>query len=87
MYNILSVFQNAGIDLNQPLVATCGSGVTASILAFAAYILHKDVPVYDVIIMSLFNIEMYCNDLLITGLMDRMGTISSTEHHGNWGQR
>ena len=45
------VFENAGIDLSQPLVASCGSGVTASILAFAAYMLHKDVPVYDVRMM------------------------------------
>lgn len=42
------MFEKAGIDLDLPLVASCGSGVTASVLAFAAYILHKDVPVYDV---------------------------------------
>lgn len=29
------VFQAAGVDLNQPLLASCGSGVTASVLALA----------------------------------------------------
>lgn len=32
------VFRNAGIDVgSQPLVGTCGSGLTASILALAVY--------------------------------------------------
>ena len=48
---VYAVFEQAGIDLDQPLVASCGSGVTASVLSFAAYILHKDVPVYDVRMM------------------------------------
>ena len=43
-----TVFEKAGIDLDLPLVASCGSGMTASVLAFAAYMIHKDVPVYDV---------------------------------------
>lgn len=46
-HELQEVFEQAGIDLEQPVVASCGSGVTASVLAFAAYILHKDVPVYD----------------------------------------
>lgn len=50
-YCFFAVFEQAGIDLDQPLVASCGSGVTATILAFAAFILHKDVPVYDVRMM------------------------------------
>jgi thiosulfate/3-mercaptopyruvate sulfurtransferase len=38
----------AGVDLSRPVVATCGSGVTASVLALVLYILgHRDVAVYD----------------------------------------
>lgn len=40
-------FERVGIDLDQPLVATCGSGITASVIAFAAHLLGRDVPVYD----------------------------------------
>lgn len=43
-----AVFDAAGVDLNRPLVTTCGSGMTASALAFAAHLLGKeDVAVYD----------------------------------------
>jgi len=31
-----AAFAGAGVDLRQPIVATCGSGVTASVLLFAA---------------------------------------------------
>lgn len=42
------VFLAAGVDLRQPLVCTCGSGVTAAVLALAlARIGRWDVPVYD----------------------------------------
>lgn len=38
----------AGIDLGRPVVTTCGSGVTASVLALALYVLgRRDVAVYD----------------------------------------
>ena len=38
----------AGVDLGQPIVTTCGSGVTASVLALALYLLGRpDVAVYD----------------------------------------
>ena len=38
----------AGLDLTQPLVASCGSGVTACVLAFAAFLAGKeDVAVFD----------------------------------------
>jgi thiosulfate/3-mercaptopyruvate sulfurtransferase len=38
----------AGIDLARPIVTTCGSGVTASVLALALYVLgRRDVAVYD----------------------------------------
>ncbi len=41
-------FAAAGIDLARPLVATCGSGVTACMLALGAFVLgREDVAVYD----------------------------------------
>lgn len=41
-------FGDLGIDLNQPVVTTCGSGVTACILALGLHLLDKnDVAVYD----------------------------------------
>jgi thiosulfate/3-mercaptopyruvate sulfurtransferase len=42
-----AVLAGAGVDPDRPLVATCGSGVTASALAFALHLLGRDVPVYD----------------------------------------
>src|SRR6185437_16943140 len=41
-------FESAGLDLNKPVVASCGSGVTACVLAFGMHLLGKyDVAVYD----------------------------------------
>jgi thiosulfate/3-mercaptopyruvate sulfurtransferase len=41
-------FDSAGIDLTKPIANTCGSGVTASIVALALAILgHRHVSVYD----------------------------------------
>ena len=41
-------FKAAGVDPSQPLVATCGSGVTAAILALAlAQLGSWDTPIYD----------------------------------------
>ena len=38
----------AGIDLDKPVVTTCGTGVTAAALALALYLLgHGDAAVYD----------------------------------------
>lgn len=38
----------AGVDLTRPVVATCGSGVTACVLALAMHLIgHSDVAVYD----------------------------------------
>jgi thiosulfate/3-mercaptopyruvate sulfurtransferase len=46
--DLRAAFQGAGIDLNQPLVTTCGSGVTAAIVLFGAALLgKKDVALYD----------------------------------------
>ena len=43
-----SEFFRAGLDLDKAMVGSCGSGMTACILAFAAHMLGKDIPVYDV---------------------------------------
>jgi len=41
-------FDAAGIDLDRPVVTTCGSGVTASVLALGLHRLgHREVSVYD----------------------------------------
>jgi len=40
-------FLRAGVDLDKAMVGSCGSGVTACVLAFAAHMLGKDIPVYD----------------------------------------
>ena len=40
-------FERAGIDVSKPLVTTCGSGITASVLAFGAHLLGNDAAVYD----------------------------------------
>lgn len=41
-------FAAAGIDLSAPLVASCGSGVTACVVALGAYLLgNTDVAVFD----------------------------------------
>ncbi|MEM9049075.1 MAG: 3-mercaptopyruvate sulfurtransferase [Pseudomonadota bacterium] len=43
-----AIFQTAGVDLSRPIVTTCGSGVTAAILALAlARIGHTQNAVYD----------------------------------------
>lgn len=45
---IAAAFKAAGIDPEKPLVATCGSGITAAVLAFAASLLgNKKVAIYD----------------------------------------
>ena len=41
-------FANAGLDLTKPITTTCGSGVTAAVLALGLYQLGRDdVAVYD----------------------------------------
>ena len=43
-----AAFEAAGVDLARPIVTTCGSGISASILALALAVLGRDdVPVYD----------------------------------------
>jgi thiosulfate/3-mercaptopyruvate sulfurtransferase len=42
------LFEAAGVRLDRPIVASCGSGVTACALAFALYLLgHSEAAVYD----------------------------------------
>lgn len=46
--DLKAAFVNAGVDLDKPMVATCGSGLTAATLVFGAYLLgKKDVALYD----------------------------------------
>ena len=43
-----AIFTEAGIDLEKPIVTTCGSGVTAATLALALQVAGaRDVAVYD----------------------------------------
>lgn len=43
-----SIFSEAGVDLAKPIIASCGSGVTAGILALAlAGLGRPDIPIYD----------------------------------------
>jgi thiosulfate/3-mercaptopyruvate sulfurtransferase len=44
---IAAAFEAAGIDPARPVIATCGSGVTASVLALALEILGSQAAVYD----------------------------------------
>ncbi len=45
---IEALFDDAGVDLSKPAVASCGSGVTACVAAFAGYLVGKtDMAVYD----------------------------------------
>ncbi|KAH9513056.1 hypothetical protein Btru_035721 [Bulinus truncatus] len=42
------VFESAGVDLDKPVVFTCGSGTTACVLALASYLLGKqNFAIYD----------------------------------------
>lgn len=43
-----AAFDAAGVDATKPLVTTCGSGVTASVVLFAAALLgREDIALYD----------------------------------------
>ena len=44
---LAAAFTDAGIDLDRPMTMTCGSGITASVLAFGAHLLGRDAAVYD----------------------------------------
>ncbi|KAJ2746032.1 hypothetical protein GGI20_001659, partial [Coemansia sp. BCRC 34301] len=48
--DIRRVFESRGVDLNRPIIASCGSGVTASVLYFAllnAGVSPRNLAVYD----------------------------------------
>lgn len=46
--DLRAAFAAAGIDFDQPVTATCGSGVTASVLLFALHLIGKhDTALYD----------------------------------------
>lgn len=40
-------FEEAGVDPDRPMTMTCGSGITASVLAFGAHLLGHIAAVYD----------------------------------------
>ena len=43
-----AAFDEAGIDLTRPMITTCGSGMTAAVVAFGARLLgKKDIALYD----------------------------------------
>ena len=45
---LAALFRGEGVDMNRPIVTTCGSGVSAAIIALALARLGKwDAPVYD----------------------------------------
>ena len=42
------VYQAAGVSLDAPVITTCGSGVTAGVLALGLHLVgHRQVAVYD----------------------------------------
>jgi thiosulfate/3-mercaptopyruvate sulfurtransferase len=42
------IFDQAGFDITKPIVTTCGSGVTACVIALALFTVgYPDIPVYD----------------------------------------
>ncbi len=46
--DLRTVFQQAGVDLDGPIVTSCGSGVTAAVLALGLAIIGRpDVAIYD----------------------------------------
>ena len=45
---LVEVLSASGLELHAPIVTTCGTGVTAAILALALYLVGRDdIPVYD----------------------------------------
>jgi thiosulfate/3-mercaptopyruvate sulfurtransferase len=47
-HEIETLFRDAGVDLHKPVVTSCGSGITASVLALAlAELGHRRTAVYD----------------------------------------
>lgn len=45
---LAQAFREAGVDLSRPVVTSCGSGITASVLLFGLHLLGKrDIALYD----------------------------------------
>jgi thiosulfate/3-mercaptopyruvate sulfurtransferase len=45
---LIAAFSDAGVDLGKPMITTCGSGMTAAVVLFAARLTGKnDVALYD----------------------------------------
>jgi thiosulfate/3-mercaptopyruvate sulfurtransferase len=44
---LAAAFRDAGVDPERPFVATCGSGITAAVLAFGAHLLGTPAAIYD----------------------------------------
>ena len=42
-----AVFESEGIEIEHPIVATCGSGITAAVVVFAAHLLGHKAALYD----------------------------------------
>jgi thiosulfate/3-mercaptopyruvate sulfurtransferase len=40
--HVTAAFKSAGVDLDKPIITSCGSGVTAAILTFALESLGKE---------------------------------------------
>jgi len=48
------LFRGAGVDLDRPVVTSCGSGVTACALAFALHLIgHPGAAVYDGVVVRM----------------------------------
>ncbi|MBL4740501.1 MAG: 3-mercaptopyruvate sulfurtransferase [Sneathiella sp.] len=45
---LTAAFEDAGIDMSKPVITSCGSGITACVLAFGLHMIgHRRVSVYD----------------------------------------
>lgn len=45
---LTATFTDAGVDLSRPVITTCGSGITACVVAFGLHLIGKnDVALYD----------------------------------------
>jgi len=45
---LVAAFEAAGIDMSKPVITSCGSGITACVLAFGLHMVgHRRVSVYD----------------------------------------
>ncbi len=46
--DLRAAFEGAGVDLSRPVITTCGSGITASVLLFALHLIgHESTALYD----------------------------------------